>query len=95
MKPLVIPYQELNPDTLHAMVEDFVTRDGTDYGELETPIAQRIDLVLRQLRAGKAFILYDAEAASFTIGSAEHLRAAEPGSTETGYGRQTTDQGYD
>ena len=95
MKPLVIPHQELNPDTLRAMLEDFVTRDGTDYGELETPIAQRIDLVLRQLRAGKAFILYDAEAASFTIGSAEHLRAAEPGSTETGYGRQTTDQGYD
>ena len=95
MKPLVIPHQELNPDTLRAMLEDFVTRDGTDYGDLETPIAQRIDLVLRQLRAGKAFILYDAEAASFTIGSAEHLRAAEPGSTEIGNGRQTTDQGYD
>ncbi len=91
MKPLVIPHQELNPDTLRAMVEDFVTRDGTDYGELETPMAQRIDLVLRQLRAGKAFILYDAEAASFTIGSAEHLRAAEPSSTKTGNGRQTTD----
>lgn len=95
MKPLVIPYQELNPDTLRAMVEDFVTRDGTDYGELETPITQRIDLVLRQLRAGKAFILYDAEAASFTIGSAEHLRTAEANSTETGNGRQTTDHRYD
>jgi uncharacterized protein YheU (UPF0270 family) len=73
MKPLVIPHEELNPDTLRAMLEDFVTRDGTEYGEIETPIAERIDFVLRQLRTGKAFILFDAESASFTIGSREQM----------------------
>jgi uncharacterized protein YheU (UPF0270 family) len=77
MKPLVIPHEELNPDTLRAMLEDFVTRDGTEYGENETPIAERIDFVLRQLRAGKAFILYDAESASFTIGSREQMTAQD------------------
>jgi uncharacterized protein YheU (UPF0270 family) len=78
MKPLVIPHEELNPDTLRAMLEDFVTRNGTEYGEIETPIAERIDFVLRQLRAGKAFILYDAESASFTIGSREQMTTQEP-----------------
>lgn len=83
MKPLVIPYEELNPDTLRAMLEDYVTRDGTEYGETETPIAERIDFVLRQLRAGKAFILYDAESASFTIGSREQMTTQEPFTIDT------------
>ncbi len=77
-KPLVIPHKELNPDTLRAILKDFLTRDGTEYGENETPIAERIDFVLRQHRAGNAFILYEAESASFSISSREQMTDQEP-----------------
>jgi len=35
MVALKIPYHELSPEALHGVVEEFVTRDGTDYGEIE------------------------------------------------------------
>ena len=33
-----IPYDQLNPETLHGVIEEFVTRYGTDYGEIEVPL---------------------------------------------------------
>ncbi len=38
MTALIIPYDQLSPKALHGVVEDFVTRDGTEYGEVEIPI---------------------------------------------------------
>ncbi len=43
-----IPHLQLTPAVLRAVVEEFVTRDGTDHSSIE----QRIELVLRQLDAG-------------------------------------------
>jgi uncharacterized protein YheU (UPF0270 family) len=45
------------PATLRAIVQEFVTRDGTDHSSIE----QRIDGVLRQLEAGKIELHFDAE----------------------------------
>lgn len=64
MNPLIIPYQSLQPDTLQAMLEDFVTRDGTDCGD---QAGLRVAQVLRQLRSGKAVIVYDGATETFTI----------------------------
>lgn len=81
MTPLVIPHRGLAPDTLTALLEDFVTRDSTDYGEHDVPVAARVGQVRRQLDAGKAVIVYDAEAESFNIVPSDQaalLRAARP-----------------
>lgn len=53
-----VPYTELPPATLRALVEDFVTRDGTDYGTEETPLSTRVEQVYRQLATGQARILF-------------------------------------
>ena len=45
-----IPHRQLSPTALRAVVEEFVTRDGTDHSSVE----RRIELVLRQLDAGDA-----------------------------------------
>ncbi len=44
-----IPHRQLSPTALRAVVEEFVTRDGTDHSSVEN----RIELVLRQLDVGR------------------------------------------
>ncbi|MBA1241924.1 MULTISPECIES: YheU family protein [Pseudomonas] len=57
---MLIPYDQLAPDTLNRLIEDFVTRDGTDNGD-ETPLQTRVLRVRQALAKGQAFILFDAD----------------------------------
>lgn len=66
-----IPWQRLQDETLTALIEEFVSREGTEYGEREYSLAEKVAQVRRQLREGRARILYDAEADSCHIESAE------------------------
>ena len=59
MTALRIPYDQLSPDTLQGLIEEFVTRDGTDYGEVEISLETKISQVLGQLKSGKAVIVFD------------------------------------
>jgi uncharacterized protein len=59
--PVEVPHTELAPDVLRRLVEEFVTRDGTDYGAVERTLAQKVAAVMRQLAAGEAAIVVDAE----------------------------------
>jgi len=56
---LIIPHEKLKPDTLNALVEEFVTREGTDYGESEVLLQQKIDQIMNQLKSGKALVVFD------------------------------------
>ena len=56
---MIIPFKKLSADALKGVVEEFVTRDGTDYGRVEVDLARKIDMVLKQLRNGEVFIVYD------------------------------------
>jgi hypothetical protein len=56
---LIIPFKELSPEALRGVIEEFVTRDGTDYGEREIPLETKVQKVLNQLHAGKAVITFD------------------------------------
>jgi uncharacterized protein len=52
---MLIPHSQLSPTALRAVVEEFVTRDGTDH----TSVERRIEVVLRQLDAGKVVVHFD------------------------------------
>lgn len=52
-----IPHAQLAPDTLSAIVLEFVTRDGTDH----SPVDQRVESVMRQLDSGEAELHFDPE----------------------------------
>ncbi|WP_028239193.1 YheU family protein [Stutzerimonas azotifigens] len=55
---MIIPHDQLEPDTLTRLIEDFVTRDGTDNGD-ETPLATRVERVRRALEKEQAVIVFD------------------------------------
>jgi uncharacterized protein YheU (UPF0270 family) len=50
---------DLEPDTLRAVIESFVLREGTDYGVHETSLEAKVAQVLMQLRRGEAHITFD------------------------------------
>ena len=62
-----VPAGALSPDVLRALIEEFVTRDGTDYGERERSIEEKVADVRRQLERGEACIVFDPEAESVNI----------------------------
>ncbi len=55
---MLIPYDQLEPETLTRLIEDFVTRDGTDNGD-ETPLETRVLRVRHALTKGQAVIFFD------------------------------------
>ena len=66
-EPVEVPYGELSADLLHAVVESFVLREGTDYGAREYSFEDKVADVMRQLKKGEARILFDPESESVTI----------------------------
>jgi uncharacterized protein len=54
-----IPADQLNPDVLNAIAEDFVTREGTDYGDVDVSLEEKVAQVLSQIKQGQAVIRFD------------------------------------
>ncbi|MDH4870339.1 YheU family protein [Pseudomonas sp. BN515] len=55
---MLIPFDLLEAETLTRLIEDFVTREGTDNGD-DTPLETRVERVRRALQKGEAVIVYD------------------------------------
>ena len=66
-EPVVVPHGELAPELLRAVIESFVLREGTDYGEQEFSLEQKVARVVRQLERGEAQILFDPDTESIAI----------------------------
>lgn len=63
----IVPYQQLHPDTLAALIEEFVTRDGAIHGHTDTPLQQMVQSVHRQLIAGTIVIVFDEDSETCTM----------------------------
>ena len=66
-RPLVVPHTELSVEALRGVVESFVLREGTDYGERDVSHEVKVADVMRQLERGDARILFDPLDSSVTI----------------------------
>ena len=64
---LQIPHTQLRPETLKALIEEFITRHGAVHGQEEISIADQIEQVHKQLEQGRAVILFDETDETWTI----------------------------
>lgn len=64
---VVVPHTELAADLLHAVVESYVLREGTDYGEKEFSLEDKVSHVISQLQRGEAQIVFDPETETVSI----------------------------
>lgn len=73
-----IPHASLRPDILRAVIEEFVTREGTDYGEADVTLDDKVDSVVAQLKAGHAHIVYDEDNQTCTLTANVERRPRRP-----------------
>lgn len=63
----VVPHDQLQPETLWAVIEDFVTRHGAIQGHTEPPLAEKMQDVQKRLQGGTAVIVFDDAEEMFSI----------------------------
>ena len=64
---MIIPHEQISADALLGLIEEFITREGTDYGETEVSLAQKVEQVKRQLKRGDIVIVFDATSETVSI----------------------------
>jgi uncharacterized protein YheU (UPF0270 family) len=67
LPPIVVPHGELSPEALTGVIESFVLREGTDYGERDVPFETKVLQVRRQLERREAEIVFDPDTESIAI----------------------------
>jgi uncharacterized protein YheU (UPF0270 family) len=58
-EPVFVPYTELSAEALRGVIESFVLREGTEYGERDFSLEQKLAHVYRQLERSEAQIVFD------------------------------------
>ncbi|OQY59589.1 MAG: hypothetical protein B6245_05895 [Desulfobacteraceae bacterium 4572_88] len=79
---VIIPHNKLKPETLQALIEDFVGREGSDYGKVKFSFEEKMQQVRRKLRSGRAMITFDQKSQTCNIVSENDPRvkaALNPG----------------
>lgn len=56
---LRIPLERVDPEVLVSMLEEYASRDGTDYGARELSLDEKVSNLRRQLQSGDLAIAYD------------------------------------
>jgi uncharacterized protein len=62
-----IPFEALSREALDGVIDDYVNREGTDYGHRDFDLEQKREAVRRELAAGRAVITYDPRTQTTTI----------------------------
>ena len=62
-----IPHNQLPEQTLLAIIEEFISREGTDYGHREYTLDEKVEKVKSQLLKGEIKLLFDSETSSCNL----------------------------
>lgn len=63
----VIPVNRLSAEALEGIIEEFISRNGTDYGETEVPLERNFQQVRQKLENGSAVLVFDDESETTNI----------------------------
>ena len=55
---MIIPFESLEQKTLVALVESFILREGTDYGDDEVSLPEKTKQIIDQIHQGKILIVF-------------------------------------
>jgi uncharacterized protein len=73
-KGIIIPHDRLSQEALQGLIEEFVTREGTDTGYTDGSLEGGVEIVIRQLNRGDVFIAYDEATQTANIVPKEYSR---------------------
>lgn len=72
---MIIPHQDLNPDTLNSIIKEFVLQEGTEYGAEDVSVDDKIEQVKQQLQLGSAVLVYSELHETVNIIPADQFKA--------------------
>jgi uncharacterized protein YheU (UPF0270 family) len=58
-KGVDVPYDQIDPETLRNMIQEFVTRDGADWGEPGGALEDKVAQVIKQLKDKQVKVVFD------------------------------------
>lgn len=64
---MIIPYEQLSSDALQGLIEEFITREGTDYGEEEIPLNIKVEQIKQLLKRKEVVVVFDVATESASI----------------------------
>ena len=64
---MIIPPQSLSAEALQGLIEEFITREGTDYGWDEVPLSAKVEQVRRQIEKGDVVIVFDSASETVSL----------------------------
>lgn len=71
-----VPKEALSPEALQGVIDEFILREGTDYGAAEASLEKKRADVLRQIEKGLAKITFDAETETVSLVAVNTLRGS-------------------
>ncbi|WP_293264185.1 YheU family protein [Neptunomonas sp.] len=71
---MIVPIESISAEALEGMIEEFVTRDGTDYGYDETPLALRVEQVKKKLKNKEIVVLFNEATDEVNLVLSERLK---------------------
>ena len=74
-----IPWQSLSESALAGLIQEFVTREGTEYGAEEFNLEEKTRQVRLQIQAGEAVIEFDVETHTTSVTVVGPAFSADPG----------------
>jgi uncharacterized protein YheU (UPF0270 family) len=63
----IIPVNKLSSKALQGVIEEFISRNGTDYGEIEASPETHVRQVKHKLEKGLAVLVFDDESGTTNI----------------------------
>ncbi|MDG2071990.1 MAG: YheU family protein [Pseudomonadales bacterium] len=62
-----IPWQSLSEEALNSVIQEFVLREGTEYGASEVSLEKKVSQIMAQLKSGKVVISFDKKTSTTTL----------------------------
>ena len=75
---MIIPPERLSPEVLRNLLEAYVTREGTDYGEVELSLDEKVGMLKPAVMQGKVLVVYDEATSSVNLMPKEDYDNAAP-----------------
>lgn len=64
---VVIPYEKLSSSALLGVIEQYISRDGTDSSHVDLAFDKKVEQVKYNLKTGKALLLFDQKTSTCNI----------------------------
>ena len=74
---MIIPYEQLSNDALQGLIEEFITREGTDYGIEEVSLSTKVEQIKAQLSRCEVVVVFDVASETVSILSRRDAKLLE------------------